>query len=84
MSKTEATVPLRERQEAMHRLWPDHWGYCTLRPRFVPTGEPGTWRTPPQCGVELVPLTVDTDYLSVRCPSCRVGAVPQRIVPLNG
>ena len=83
MSKVEATTPLGERQEAMLRLWPDHWGYCTLRPQFGPADDTG-WRTPPQCGVELVPLTVDTDYLSLRCPSCRVVTIHQRIVPLNG
>ena len=94
MSKVEAHASLRERQEAMQRHWPDHRGYCTLRPlhaeyvahneagRRAPNG--GIYPRRTQCGVALVPLTVDTDYLSVRCPSCRVVTIHQRIVPLNG
>ena len=78
MSKVGPTALRRVRREAMQRLWPDHVDYCTLRPLAYPDA---SWRM--KCGVVLVPLTVDTDYLSVRCPSCRVITIHQRIVPLN-
>ena len=78
MSKVEPSAPLRERQEAMLRLWPDHPGFCTLR-----VSRPQSGRLITQCGVELVPLTVDWDYLSVRCPSCRVLSIHTRVAPLG-
>ena len=78
MSRGEYVPSLPERQEAMRLHWPDHPGYCTLRHREWNTG------AYQQCGVEIVPLTVDSDYLSVRCPSCRVVSIHQRIVPFNG
>jgi hypothetical protein len=90
MSKVEATAPRRARREAMQRLWPDHPGCCTLRTKPHPDRrgnyEATAYGQPlakVQCGVELVPLTVDRDYLSVRCPSCRIVTIHQRIVPLN-
>jgi len=83
MSKTEATTPLRERQEAMLRLWPDHPGVCTLRVLYHRSDSPDDTHAY-QCGVALHPLTVDRDYLSVRCPSCRVVTIHQRIIPLDG
>ena len=79
MSRVEATAPLWERQKAMQRHWPDHVGYCTLRPDANLERE---W-TGPQCGVELVPLTVSPTYLSARCPSCRVLSIHTRVAPLG-
>ena len=74
----------RVRYEAMQRLWPDHPGSCTLR--ITPSSRrvgPGRYAQV-QCGAVVVPLTVESDYLSVRCPSCRVVTIHQRVIPLDG
>ena len=71
MSKVEPHAPLSERQEAMHRLWPD----C---PRWCTQAAPNTGGRD-RCGVEVVPLTVSPTYLSLRCPSCRVLTIHHRV-----
>ena len=77
MSESPTTLrqSLKERQEAMLKHWPDHQGYCTLHLL-------SRWTEPPfgpyRCGAELVPLTVNKNYLTVRCPSCRVLSTHRR------
>ena len=79
MSKVEPHAPLRERQEAMRRLWPQVDVSCVLRPERVLGLTARSTGNSYQCGVQLVPLTVSPSYLSMRCPSCRVLTVHHRV-----
>jgi len=78
MSESPTTLRhnLKERQEAMLKHWPDHQGFCTLHIRSRWGGAPR--QDHDRCGAELVPLTVNKNYLTVRCPSCRVLSTHRR------